>query len=60
MWSDNLFLALLEHIILPQGPLVTRREFGMDDSTHKQKGQEPSKLSSQGQLETMGVLQAQV
>lgn len=25
---------LVEYIILPQGPLVTRREFGVDEGTH--------------------------
>lgn len=35
---QSLFWLLLEYIILPQGPLVTRREFGVDEGTHKPKG----------------------
>lgn len=54
---------LVEYIILPQGPLVTRREFGVDEGTHNPETaaaqlSHQSKLPSQGQSEAMGVLHA--
>lgn len=54
---------LVEYIILPQGPLVTRREFGVDEGTHnpERAAAQPShqsKLPSQGHPEVMGVLYA--
>lgn len=54
---------LVEYIILPQGPLMTKREFGVDESTHNPERavaqlSHRSKLPSQGQSEAMGVLHA--
>ena len=54
---------LVEYIILPHGPLETRREEGVDEGTHNPERavaqlSHQSKLPSQGQSEAMGGLHA--